>query len=61
MKMTTITHKKREYKVIELTPVAMFPNIEKSNPAIEYCFIAEGKKGALIDGYILKGGQIIVC
>lgn len=58
--MKTITHKNREFKVIDMGPITQFPNISNAQPNVESWFIAKGKKGALIDGYITKHGRVIV-
>lgn len=58
--MTTININNRTYKVVELTPASNFSNISKENSNIEYFFIAEGKRGALIDGHITKDGGVVV-
>lgn len=58
--MKTITHNNREYKVIEMESVTVFPNIAALNPEIEYTFIAEGKRGGLISGHITKSGSVVV-
>lgn len=58
--MTTITINNRTYKVVELTPATNFANIARENSNIEFFFIAEGKRGGLIDGHITKNGGVVV-
>lgn len=58
--MKTINHKNREFQVVEMTPVTNYPNIAANQPNVEFCFIAEGKRGAMITGYITKNGKVIV-
>jgi hypothetical protein len=58
--MKTITHNNREFQVIEMRSITEFPNLAKAQPSVEFCFIAVGKRGATIDGYITKGGRVIV-
>jgi len=57
--MTTVTIKNREFQIIDKTPISNFPNLAKTQPNVEFCFIAVGKRGATIDGYITKSGAII--
>ena len=54
--MTTLTINNRTYKVIEMTSIDNYPAIKKLNPNITFSFIAEGKKGALISGYMFNNG-----
>lgn len=56
--MTTITHKNREFKIIETSAIP--ENIAKVRPDADFWFIAEGKKGALVDGFVTKNGRVIV-
>lgn len=58
--MTTITHKNREFKVVELENISKYPALAEGQPNVEFTFIAEGKRGALISGYITKNGRVIV-
>jgi hypothetical protein len=58
--MTNLIIKNREFQIIDKTPITNFPNLAKAQPNVEFCFIAVGKRGATIDGYITKSGSIIV-
>lgn len=58
--MTTITHKNRNFKVIELKNISETPALAAAQPNLEFFFIAEGVKGALISGYITKKGGVVV-
>lgn len=58
--MTTINHKNREFQIVDKQPISNFPNLASAQPNVEFVFIAAGKRGATIDGYITKNGKIIV-
>lgn len=58
--MKTITHKNREYQVEDMQPITNYPNLAAGQPNVEFCFIAVGKRGATISGYITKNGRVIV-
>jgi hypothetical protein len=58
--MTTITHNKREFQIVDKQPISNFPNLAAGQPNVEFWFLAVGKRGATIDGYITKNGNIVV-
>ena len=58
--MTTVTHKNREFKIIDKQPISNLPSLAANQPNVEFCFIAVGKRGGLISGYITKNNALIV-
>jgi len=58
--MKTITHKNREFQVIEMEPISKYPNLAACQPNVEFTFVAQGKRGAVISGYLTKKGNPIV-
>lgn len=58
--MTTVNYKNREFQIVEKTPITNFPNLAKAQPNVEFVFIAVGKRGSSIDGYITKTGGVVV-
>lgn len=56
----TITHKNREYSIVEKMPISEFPNLARERKDIEFFFVAVGKRGASIDGYITKDNKFII-
>lgn len=58
--MTTFTHKNREFSIIEKTPITHYPALAASQTNIDFCFIAKGKRGSLVSGYITKSKSVIV-
>jgi hypothetical protein len=58
--MTTFTHKNREFSITEMTPIANYPALAAAQPNVDFCFIAKGKRGSLVSGYITKSKSVIV-
>lgn len=58
--METITHRNRQFEIIEKEHISKYPNIQANQPNVEFTFIAVGKRGAAISGYILKSGAVHV-
>ena len=58
--METVNYKNREFTIVDKTPITNYPNLAKCQPNVEFVFIAVGKRGASIDGYITKTGGVIV-
>ena len=58
--MKTLTHNKREFEVVETEPIANYPNLATARPDAKSFFIAVGKKGACISGFILNNNSYIV-
>ena len=55
-----ITHQNRKFKVVSTESIDNFQNLKAEQPHIDYFFVAEGKKGALISGFVTKQGKIFV-
>ena len=58
--MTTITHNNREFQVVEIEPISNYPALASTRPDVVSHFIAVGKRGSTICGYITKEGSYIV-
>lgn len=58
--MQKIIHNKREFQIIQTEPISNYPALAANQPEVESHFIAQGKKGALISGYITKDGRVII-
>ncbi len=48
----------REYTIVDITPIG--PNTKRARPDIAYNFIARGKRGAHIMGWIMEDGSGII-
>ena len=55
----TVTHKNRNYEIVEMTDINKYLNIAKANSEITHTFIAQGKRGALISGYMYKNNKYV--
>jgi hypothetical protein len=60
MQNGNITIKNRLYTLLEVEPITNYPALAQGRTDVESHFIAEGKKGALVSGYILKDGSLII-
>ena len=50
--------KGREFTIIDISPIG--PNTKRARPEIEYNFIARGKRGAHIMGWIMEDGTTLI-
>jgi hypothetical protein len=60
MALETVNHKNRKFKVVSTESIDNFQNLKAEQPNIDYFFVAEGKKGALISGFVTKQGKIFI-
>ena len=58
--MENITYKNRTFKIVDKKPIEVYPNTAKRFPLVAFTFIAEGKRGAFISGYITKDNKTII-
>jgi len=60
MQNGNITINNRTYTLLEVEPITNYPALAKGRPDVESHFIAQGKRGAMVTGYILKNGGVII-